>query len=152
MSKRDQITQILKRFDEHHDSVGISLRIDLASIILRAIDDRMSQKELAAAAKMSQSYVSRVVNTVQNCEFDVAGRLLHALGLRGRLVAYAPDQTPPPVMWTGKSANTIVSTSTNEQTPPKECTFVKTYGEIFAFDTTGTTVPVVPSKDIRLTY
>jgi hypothetical protein len=42
---------------------------------------------------MKASFINRVVHSSSNCTFDVAGRILFALGIRGKLTAVAPGST-----------------------------------------------------------
>ncbi|MBY0261203.1 MAG: helix-turn-helix domain-containing protein [Phycisphaerales bacterium] len=88
MSKRRDLLGLLAEAEAKPESVGFDLRLDLASIVLRALRQRgWSQSDLARAAGMKASFISRVVHSDANCEFETAGRILHALGLVAKLHA-----------------------------------------------------------------
>jgi len=74
----------LKEYNKTPEAVGMDLRLSLSEIVVRRLAAlNWSQAELAKAAGMKASFVSRVIHASSNCTFDVAGRLLHALGVRG---------------------------------------------------------------------
>lgn len=61
---------------------------------LRHMDGRkLTQKQLAEMADMKESFITRIVHADSNCTFDVAGRILQALGVKAKLVEDAP--VPP---------------------------------------------------------
>jgi transcriptional regulator with XRE-family HTH domain len=64
----------------------MDLRLDLAEIILRALNERgWTQRQLADAAGMREQYVTRVIHSSQNCTVDIIGRLLFALQVKAKL-------------------------------------------------------------------
>jgi len=76
----------LEEFENSGQSEGYDLRLDLADIILRHLDgQKWTQASLAKAAGMKASYLTRVIHSSQNCTFEVAGRILHALGVKARI-------------------------------------------------------------------
>ena len=84
----------LEDFDRDPASAGYDLRLDLADIVLRHLDGkRWTQKKLADAAGMKSPFITRITHAAQNCTFDVAGRLLFALGVKARLEEAPPDFT-----------------------------------------------------------
>lgn len=76
-------------FDASPLSVGVELRFDLADIIINALKTQgITQRELAKRTGMQEAYISRVIHGNANCQFDVAGKILFALGLSAELVAH----------------------------------------------------------------
>jgi plasmid maintenance system antidote protein VapI len=87
MSTIRDLLNDLAEFEESPDSAGYDLRLDLADIILRHLDGKdWTQRRLAEAAGMKPPFITRVTHAAQNCTFDVAGRLLFALGVKARLI------------------------------------------------------------------
>lgn len=82
----------LREFEASPESRGFDLRLDLADIILRHLDGkRWTQKRLAEAAGMKPSFLTRVIHASNNCTFDVAGRILFALGVQAKLIETQQD-------------------------------------------------------------
>ena len=82
-SLRERVGRLLGEFKENPQSVGFLWRLNLSDILLdRMSDQACTQKQLADKAGMKQPFVSRIINSDSNCTFDVAGRLLFALGIR----------------------------------------------------------------------
>lgn len=87
MSTIQDILNDLKEFENSPENAGYDLRLDLADIIVRHLDgQKWTQARLAKAAGMKDAYLTRVIHSAQNCTFDVAGRILHALGVQVRLM------------------------------------------------------------------
>lgn len=82
-----EIVKELERFNKTEEGHALDLRLDLAEIILRGLSKPGSHAKLAAAAKMKPSFLSRITHADANCTFDVASRIISAIGLRARLVA-----------------------------------------------------------------
>ena len=85
------INSLLKRLSDFEEkdpkSRGLDLRLDLADIIIEQLSDRgWTQGELARRAKMRESQISLILTASRNCTFDTAGRILFALGVKGKLV------------------------------------------------------------------
>jgi AraC-like DNA-binding protein len=79
--------ETLNDADNSPEGRGYELRLDLADIVLRHLDDkRWTQNRLANAAGIKPSYLTRVIHSNTNCTFDTAGRILHALDVRAKLV------------------------------------------------------------------
>jgi plasmid maintenance system antidote protein VapI len=77
----------LESFDQSPDGRGFDLRLDLADIILRHLNKNgITQKKLAELAGMKEPMITRLIHAATNCTFDSAGRILFALGIKGRLV------------------------------------------------------------------
>lgn len=94
-SRRSGIRDLLSdldAFERDPASAGYDLRLDLAEIILRHLDGKnWTQKKLAEAAGMKSPFITRITHAAQNCTFDVAGRLLFALGIKAKLVLATSD-------------------------------------------------------------
>jgi len=54
---------------------------------------KLTQKQLAEMADLKESFITRIVHADSNCTFDVAGRILQALGVKAKLVEDVP--VPP---------------------------------------------------------
>lgn len=90
MSGIRELLDDLSQFESTPEAVGYELRLDLADIVLRRLRELgWTQAQLADAAHMQSPFVTRIVHSAQNCTFDVAGRLLHALGAKAKLVEAA---------------------------------------------------------------
>ena len=88
MAKRIDLIGLLQEANAQPASAGLDLRLDLSGIVLRALRAKgWSQNDLARAAGMKPSFISRVMHSDANCEFETVGRILTALGLHGRLSA-----------------------------------------------------------------
>jgi plasmid maintenance system antidote protein VapI len=77
----------LREFEKTSASRGQELRLDLSEIILRHLDGKnWTQAKLAKAAGMKDPFLTRIIHAASNCTFDVAGRLLFALGVHAKLI------------------------------------------------------------------
>jgi hypothetical protein len=95
MTTTKDLLKILEEYEKTPDSRGYDLRLDLADIVLRHLRDKgWTQKALADAAGMKAPFLTRIIHAAQNCTFDVAGRLLFALGVRAKLMELAPSAEP----------------------------------------------------------
>ncbi len=94
MAKTHDLLVILESYENKAESRGYELRLSLADVMLRGLRARgWSQKQLADAAQMKASFINRIIHGDSNCTFDVAGRLLFALGIHVHFVEKAkPDQ------------------------------------------------------------
>lgn len=80
-TKRDLLA-ILDASKRKPQSAGYRLRLQLADLLLRQLRAKgWTQKQLAKAARMKESFITRVIHAESNCTFDVAGRLLFAAGV-----------------------------------------------------------------------
>jgi plasmid maintenance system antidote protein VapI len=94
MAVNDDILRDLEAFDSKPESTGFDLRLDLSEIILRHLCEHgMTQKEVAARSGMKESFITRLIHSEANCTFDTAGRILHALGIRAKLVVQPQSAT-----------------------------------------------------------
>ena len=91
MASTQDLLRILDDFRSKPESRGYDLRLSLAEIVLRQLRTKgWTQKQLADAAGMKPSFLTRIIHGSSNCTFDVAGRILFALGVHAELV----DETP----------------------------------------------------------
>lgn len=80
---RDRVEAALGGFREDPQSVGFQWRLNLSTLLCELLDDKgWTQKQLAEEADTLEPVVSRIMNADSNCQFDTAGRLLFALGIR----------------------------------------------------------------------
>jgi transcriptional regulator with XRE-family HTH domain len=87
-----RLVERLEQYETTADAVSMDLRLDLADAIIRALRERGgTQQQLAEAAGMKPSFISRLVHSNANCTFEVAARVLHALGLRATLTTRRVD-------------------------------------------------------------
>jgi plasmid maintenance system antidote protein VapI len=87
MTAINDLLKDLEAFESTPESRGYDLRLDLAQIVLRHLKEKgWTQKALADAAGMKAPFLTRIIHAAQNCTFDVAGRLLFALGIRAKLL------------------------------------------------------------------
>ncbi len=81
----DQLQTLLAEYDATADAVGMELRLSFAQIILRRLWQKgWTQKQLAESTGLKESFLSRVLHSDQNCTFETAGKILHALGVRAK--------------------------------------------------------------------
>ncbi len=93
---KTNIRQILDALADYErndpSSRGMELRLNLAEIILRGLNEKgWSQGDLALKANLKDSYVSRVIHSNANCTFETAGKLLFALGVNARIEEQLPQ-------------------------------------------------------------
>lgn len=93
-SLRDRVERARESFNESPQSIGLRFRLDLSRLVCDALDAKSwTQRDLAREAGMKESFVSRIINADSNCTFDVAGRLLFALGIRPGEVGIRPEDS-----------------------------------------------------------
>ena len=88
MSQNDlqDILSSIHEFEASPDYVGLGLKVDLSRIVLRRLREKgWTQRRLATACGMKESFVSRVIHSDDNCTLDTVGRLMFALGVDIRL-------------------------------------------------------------------
>lgn len=87
MNDSHDLLKTLRDFEETEEGTGYELRLDVADIVLRHLDEKQwTQTRLAEAAKMRPSYLTRVIHSSTNCTLDTAGRIFFALGVKVKLV------------------------------------------------------------------
>lgn len=112
MANQLDILGLLTELENNPESVGLSLRLDLATIILKALRERgWNQSALASAAGVKEGFISRLVHSDANCTFETAGRILFALGLRASLVATYPNRSIEDA--TESAVDVVTGVSTN---------------------------------------
>ncbi len=88
MSQNDlqDILSSIAEFEASPDYVGLGLKVDLSRLVLRSLRAKgWTQRRLATACGMKESFVSRVIHSDDNCTLDTVGRLMFALGVDIRL-------------------------------------------------------------------
>src|SRR5215213_8417542 len=94
MATSADLMNALAEFESTPQSRGYDLRLSLSALVLKHLKAKgWTQKQLADAARMKESFVTRVIHADSNCTFDVAGRLLFALGVRAHLEEVPPAKT-----------------------------------------------------------
>ena len=87
MASIQGLLEALSELENSPANQGIEIRLSLADIVLRRLRELgMTQAELARKAGMKESFVNRIVHANSNCTFEVAGRLLFAVGVKAELV------------------------------------------------------------------
>ena len=77
----NRIRNRLEAFDKSAVGYGAKLRLDLAEIIWRNLQQKKwSQRRLAKEARLADSIISNLIHGNKNCTFDTAGKVIHALG------------------------------------------------------------------------
>ena len=77
----------IREFENTPEGQGYDFRLDLADIIYRHLTDRgWTQKRLADATGMKAPQLTRIMHALSNCTFDTAGKILFALGAKGKLI------------------------------------------------------------------
>ena len=73
------------------EMAGYDLRLDLSYIIVTQLDAKgWSQKQLAEAAGVPEQTITRLVHSASNCGFELAGKILFALGVKAKLELVPP--------------------------------------------------------------
>src|SRR5579862_5872761 len=95
MAKNNDALSVLREFDSEPESVGYDLRLDLSTIVSQHLAEKgWTQTRLAKAAGMKPSFLTRIIHGTNNCTFEVAGRIIFALGIRAKLVETSTTETP----------------------------------------------------------
>jgi transcriptional regulator with XRE-family HTH domain len=92
MAKASDILRALEDYEQNDpESRGVLLRLNLAEIVLRRLDALgWTQAKLAEETGKKESFISRIIHSDANCEFDTAGRILFALGVEAELTEKTP--------------------------------------------------------------
>jgi len=97
MNNHKDILKAIEDFDSTPQGRGFDLRLDLADIILRRLKAKgWTQNQLAAKAKMKAPQITGLIHSATNWTTETAGRILHALDVKVKLVedvtsAVSPD-------------------------------------------------------------
>jgi hypothetical protein len=118
MTTTQNILGDLEKFENSPENEGYDLRLDLADIILQHLDgNKWTQARLAEAAGMKDSYLTRVIHSSQNCTFDGAGRILHALGVKAKLREVEPEGFSNADLCSNSKAFYLKSEASNGENP-----------------------------------
>ncbi len=80
------LQRIVDSFLDEPESAGYELRLNLSELIVEGMHRRdWSQRQLAEAAGVKESYITRLIHADANCTFESAGNVLFALGIRAKL-------------------------------------------------------------------
>ena len=83
MAHIDDLRQLFSELERQPQSRGYDLRLSFADLVIDALRERhWTQKELADQAGLRESQISSIVHAESNCTFDLAGRILFALGIK----------------------------------------------------------------------
>jgi len=127
MANIHDLHKVLEHFELQPESAGYDLRLSFAELLLRRLDELgWSQKQLAEASGMKAPQLSRIIHSDQNCTFDVAGRLLFALGLRARISEKPPT---PRVKEESTTAHIVLKAQVNthgKETPTTRFSVIAT--------------------------
>jgi len=86
----NKIMATLRSFEITPECAGLNLRLDLATILCVKLKERgWSMNRLAKKTGLKESFLGRVACSNVNVSFDVAGRILHALGTDAELTPLA---------------------------------------------------------------
>lgn len=102
----------LESFEDSAEGWAYELRLDFADLLISGLRERRwSQTELAEKIDRKQPFVNRLIHADANCTLDTIGRLLHALGLKARLVREA--KAGPAIEKSDTTANRVYYTKVN---------------------------------------
>lgn len=75
-----EMLQELETFEKTDEAAAIELRTSFTKILIEHLRKKeWTQRQLAEAAGVKESYISRVLHGECNCTFDTAAKLLLAL-------------------------------------------------------------------------
>ncbi len=81
-----KIRERLASFRQTPESFAHELRLSLSEIVMEELREHgLSQRELAEKSGMKEPFITRVLSGDQNWTTETAGRVLHALAVRGRI-------------------------------------------------------------------
>lgn len=82
-----ELSERCRDYQKTHEYWAMQLRLDLADLLTDHLRETgITQRELAAACGMKESFLSRIIHSDSNCTFDVAARVLHSIGVKPQLV------------------------------------------------------------------
>jgi len=89
-----QTKQILDDYEQSIEGIDFDMRMDLAEIITSSLaDNRWSQVDLGSRSGIDPSVLSRLIHARENFTVRTVARIVHALGLRGKIQAVLPEAT-----------------------------------------------------------
>lgn len=89
------ILRALRKYEDTPESWGLELRLNLAEIVIRTLRRKgWSQRDLARAASMKESFISRVLHSNANCTLDTVGKLFHALDVNAYITEVGAVDVP----------------------------------------------------------
>jgi transcriptional regulator with XRE-family HTH domain len=110
---RFDIVNMVCDLDASSEGVELDLRLDVASIIIQAMKIAgKTQRQLAVDAGMSPATLSRILHSNQNLRLDTIAKILHALGVKGRIAARHSLTHLPPA-WSDPESAPSPSGATN---------------------------------------
>lgn len=87
---RDAMRSLQQAFvdlDNSPHGPSFDLRLDLSEIIAKRIAvGEWTEHSLAIATGLTPLQISNLVHCTKNCTFETAGKILFALGIKGKLV------------------------------------------------------------------
>jgi len=108
MPTTQDLLKLLDDFENTPESAGHALRLDLAELILKTLQQKCwTQKQLAQIARMKPSFITRIVHGSSNCTFDVAGRLLFALGIKARMAESPASAAGQPAVHSAQTTSSF---------------------------------------------
>lgn len=93
MTAVQEFRSLVEAVRNTHQSVAMDLRVQFACLVTQLLRDKgWTQSNLAEAAdKAPESSISEIVHADANCTFETIGKILFALGVRGKLEVVSPD-------------------------------------------------------------
>lgn len=77
----------LDQFKDSEFGFGYDLRVDLGNLIIEQMQSlNWTQAQVAQAAGVKASFINRIIHAEANCTFAVAGKILHALCVKPKLM------------------------------------------------------------------
>lgn len=82
------IRESMGEFEQTPESYGLTLRLNLAEIVNRWLQEHpeYQARDLAARSDLECFTIEAIIHAECNYGIDTVARVLHAMGLKGRLV------------------------------------------------------------------
>jgi len=148
VDKLELLNRELETFEDTGEGWGFDLRLDLAELIVEAIRSGISQREIARRAGMHPAVVNRIIHGESNVQFDSAGRILHAIGVRAAIIKVEPS----PVARIYSIRDTTIAEATQHGQNTKEENLSDEESIEFIKDSTNDFAAWVPIGDTRAVH
>ena len=93
MNAADEFRKLVESVRDTHQSVAMELRVQFACLVTDRLRSKgWTQAKLAEVAEnVPESSISEIVHADANCTFETIGKVLFALGVRGKLRAVGAE-------------------------------------------------------------
>jgi transcriptional regulator with XRE-family HTH domain len=84
----------LGAFKKTKEYFGLALRMSFSDLVTTTLlKKEWTQRKLGKKASMKDSFISRILTSSSDYTFDTAGAILHALGVRAKLVVISDERS-----------------------------------------------------------